>query len=76
MVVITRPWAWMACEIRPTRRPALVALWNPAEAERARLLLAMGRITDAERWADESGLNENDELSHAREREHLVVARL
>jgi LuxR family maltose regulon positive regulatory protein len=65
-----------ACEIRPNRPPALVALWNPAEAERARLLLAMGGITDAERWADESGLNVDDEVSYAREREHLVVARL
>ena len=65
-----------ACRIRPNRPSGFVALWNPAEAERARLLLAVGRMEDAERWADEWGLSEDDEVSYAREREHLVLARL
>jgi ATP/maltotriose-dependent transcriptional regulator MalT len=65
-----------ACRIRPNRPAGYVALWNPAEAERARLQLAVGRTEDAERWADEWGMSEDDELSYAREREHLVLARL
>ena len=65
-----------ARRIRPNRPKAFVALWNPAEAERARLLLALGRTNDAERWADEWGLSEHDEVSYAREREHLIEVRL
>ena len=65
-----------ACRVRPNRPRSFVALWNPAEAERARLRLAVGRAEDAQRWVDEWGLSEDDEISYAREREHLVLARL
>jgi ATP/maltotriose-dependent transcriptional regulator MalT len=65
-----------ACRIRPNRPPSFVGLWNPAEAERARLLLAVGRMEDAELWVDEWGLSEDDEVSYVREREHLVLTRL
>ena len=65
-----------ACRIRPNRPAGFVTLWSPAEAERARLLLAVGRMHDAERWAEEWGLSEHDEVSYAREREQLVLVRL
>lgn len=63
-----------ACRIRPGQ--GFVALWNPAEAERARLLLAQGRVQEAEGWVEEEGLNEEDELTYPRERDHLVLVRL
>jgi LuxR family transcriptional regulator, maltose regulon positive regulatory protein len=65
-----------ACRIRPNQPAGFVALWNPAEAERARLLLAVGRLQDAEHWVEEWGLSEDDEVSYAREREHLLLTRL
>jgi ATP/maltotriose-dependent transcriptional regulator MalT len=65
-----------ACRIRPNRAAAFVALWNPAETERARLLLAQGRTQDAERWGEQWGLRADDQVSYAREREHLMLARL
>lgn len=63
-----------ACAIRPV--PDMIALWNPAPSERARLLLAQGRVEEASRWTEEVGLNENDILSYAREAEYLVLARI
>jgi LuxR family transcriptional regulator, maltose regulon positive regulatory protein len=63
-----------ACRIRPSH--GFVAIWNPAQTERARLLIAQGRVTEAERWADEQGLSEDDEVGYAEERDYLVLARL
>jgi LuxR family transcriptional regulator, maltose regulon positive regulatory protein len=63
-----------ACRIRPGQ--GFVTLWNPAQAERARLLLAQGRVKEAERWAEEQGLNDHDELPYHRERDYLVLVRL
>jgi LuxR family maltose regulon positive regulatory protein len=42
-----------ACRIYPTVEVA--SLFNPAPAERARLLLAQGRIDQAARWTEERG---------------------
>jgi LuxR family maltose regulon positive regulatory protein len=63
-----------ACRIRPGQ--GFVALWNPAQAERARLLLAQGRVKEAEHWAEEQGLSDDDELPYPRERDYLVLVRL
>lgn len=52
------------------------SMWYPAPAERARLLLAQGRTDEAERWAEERGLSEADEVSYPRERDYLVLARV
>jgi LuxR family maltose regulon positive regulatory protein len=53
-----------------------VALFNPVPAERARLLLALGEVDAAGRWASERGLSDEDTLSYAGERDYLVLARL
>jgi LuxR family transcriptional regulator, maltose regulon positive regulatory protein len=63
-----------ACRIRPGQ--GFVALWNPAQSERARLLLAQGRLQEAERWAEEQGLKDEDDLPYPRERDYLVLVRL
>jgi hypothetical protein len=39
-------------------------------------LLAQGQAGEAERWTEERGLTENDEVSYVRERDHLVLARV
>jgi len=54
----------------------LVDINFPAAVQRARLLLAQGKVDDAARWCAERGLGVEDELSYLREREHLVVARV
>ena len=54
----------------------VVSLSNPVPAERARLLLAQGKVLEAARWVEERRLGENDEPTYAREREYLVLARL
>ncbi len=54
----------------------VVSLFSPVPAERARLLLAQGDVREAARWAEERGLQEEDELSYARELEYLVLARI
>jgi LuxR family maltose regulon positive regulatory protein len=63
-----------ACQLRPS--PDVVAMWNPAPAERARLLLLQGQIDDASRWTEERGLGPDDGLSYPRERDYLVLARV
>jgi LuxR family maltose regulon positive regulatory protein len=63
-----------ACRIYPTTEVA--SLFNPAPAERARLLLVQGRIDEAARWTEERGLSDDDEVSYPRERDHLVLARV
>jgi LuxR family transcriptional regulator, maltose regulon positive regulatory protein len=63
-----------ACRLYPTVEVA--SLFNPAAAERARLLLAQGRVEEAARWTEERGLSDDDEVSYPRERDHLVLARV
>jgi LuxR family transcriptional regulator, maltose regulon positive regulatory protein len=58
----------------PDRR--LVDLFNPAQAQAARLALAQGRVDDAAGWVRERGLRVEDEPSYPREREYLVLARV
>jgi ATP/maltotriose-dependent transcriptional regulator MalT len=48
----------------------------PVAVQRARLLLAQGKVEDAARWCAERGLGVEDEPSYLREREHLVLARV
>ncbi|MGH9249632.1 MAG: LuxR C-terminal-related transcriptional regulator [Acidimicrobiales bacterium] len=57
-------------------RSDVVALAYPAHSERARLLLAQGRVEEAARWTRERDLSEHDEVSYLREGDHLVLARL
>jgi LuxR family transcriptional regulator, maltose regulon positive regulatory protein len=63
-----------ACRIYPTVEAT--SLFNPAPAERARLLLAQGRVDEAARWTHERRLSDDDEVSYPRERDHLVLARV
>ena len=63
-----------ACRLYP--RQDIVDLAYGAPSERARLLLAQGRIDEAVRWTQERGLAEDDELSFQRQGEHLVLARV
>jgi LuxR family maltose regulon positive regulatory protein len=51
-------------------------MWNPAPSERARLLLAQGRLDEAARWIEERGLGPDDVLPYATERDYLVLARV
>ena len=50
-------------------------LARPA-ADRARLWLAQGNLGAAARWAQESGLSLDDELSYLHEIDHLTLARI
>jgi LuxR family maltose regulon positive regulatory protein len=63
-----------ACRTYP--RADVVALAYPAWSERARLLLALGRVEEAVRWTREQGLTDQDEVSYLREGDHLVLARV
>jgi LuxR family maltose regulon positive regulatory protein len=63
-----------ACRSYP--RADVVALAYPAWSERARLLLALGRVEEAARWTREQGLTDQDEVSYLREGDHLVLARV
>jgi LuxR family maltose regulon positive regulatory protein len=54
----------------------LVDIIFPVAVQRARLMLAQGKVDDAARWCAERGLGVEDELSYLREREHLVMARV
>jgi LuxR family transcriptional regulator, maltose regulon positive regulatory protein len=56
--------------------PAIASLLNPVPAERARLLLARGDVTGADRWVRERGIRADDEPAYPREAEYLVLARL
>jgi LuxR family transcriptional regulator, maltose regulon positive regulatory protein len=63
-----------ACGLLPATD--VVAMFSPAQTERAGLLLALGRVEEAERWTRERGLTAQDEVSYPRERGYLVLARL
>jgi LuxR family transcriptional regulator, maltose regulon positive regulatory protein len=63
-----------ACRMYPT--VGVAGLFNPAPAERARLLLAQGRIEEAARWTKERGLTADDDISYPWERDYLVLARV
>ena len=56
--------------------PAVADLSNPLPAQRARLLLAQGDAAAAARWAQQQGLDADDEPGYPREREYLVLARV
>jgi len=64
-----------AYTILPTAAVARNSL-DPGEAWRARLLLALGRAGEAERWTEERGLTAEDDVSYLRERDYLVLARV
>jgi LuxR family transcriptional regulator, maltose regulon positive regulatory protein len=63
-----------ACAMYPG--PDVVSLFRRAPSERARLLLAQGRIDEARRWTEQRGLTDEDEVSYARERDYLVLVRV
>jgi LuxR family transcriptional regulator, maltose regulon positive regulatory protein len=54
----------------------VVDIFFPVGVQRARLLVAQGKVEDAARWCAERGLGVEDEPSYLREREHLVLARV
>jgi len=56
--------------------PDVVDLFNPAGAQRVRLLLAQGQVAEAAAWAAARGLDPGDQPSYPREREYLLLARL
>jgi LuxR family transcriptional regulator, maltose regulon positive regulatory protein len=56
--------------------PAVVGLFNPVPALRARLALAQGETAEAARWVQARGLDADDPPSYPREREYLVLARV
>ena len=66
----------MAEAERAAPGPAVTGLLNPVPAERARLLLAQGKVAAAARWAEEHDLGADDEPAYPREREYLVLARI
>lgn len=49
---------------------------RPIPALRARVLAAQGRTAEALRWARDAGLSVDDDLSYAREFEHVTLARI
>jgi LuxR family transcriptional regulator, maltose regulon positive regulatory protein len=63
-----------AGEVGPS--PAVVDLFNPLPALRARLALADGQVGEAVHCVQEWGLDADDEPSYPREREHLVLVRV
>jgi LuxR family transcriptional regulator, maltose regulon positive regulatory protein len=56
--------------------PEVNSRWNPAPLERARLLLAQGRIGEAERWIEDRRLTAEDDVSYMQEPDHLLLARV
>lgn len=86
--LVTLAWVHQACgekesalavmqeACRQRSSPEVIAMWNPAPSEHARLLLAQGRLDEATRWIEHRGLGPNDVLSYAAERDYLVLARV
>jgi len=56
--------------------PDVIGLFNPASAERIRLLLAQGQLAQAAEWAAARRLDPDGQPSYPREGEYLVLARL
>jgi hypothetical protein len=54
----------------------VVDLFNPAGAERVRLLLALGQLPETADWTVARGQDSGDQPSYPREREYLLLARL
>jgi len=63
-----------ACRLLPATD--VVTMFSPAQTERAGLLLAQGRVEEAERWVRGRGLTDEDDISYPRERDYLVLARV
>jgi LuxR family maltose regulon positive regulatory protein len=49
---------------------------RPIPAWRTRIWLAQGRVNEALRWVQETGISHNDDLSYLREFEHITLARV
>ena len=49
---------------------------RPVAAQRARVLLALGRSDEARHWARDRGLSPDDDLAYVREFEHVTLARI
>jgi LuxR family maltose regulon positive regulatory protein len=49
---------------------------RPVAAQRARVLVAAGRLEEAVAWAERTGLSPGDEVSYLREHDHLSLARV
>ena len=56
--------------------PAMVDLLNPVPSQRARLLLANGDPTEAQRLTRQRGLRADDQPDYAHERAYLLLARV
>src|SRR5690606_11247358 len=56
--------------------PAVATLFNPAPAERVRLLLAEGDVDGAEQWVAERGLDSRNQPDYPHEFAYLVLARV
>jgi LuxR family maltose regulon positive regulatory protein len=54
----------------------VVTMFSPAKTERAGLLLAQGRVAEAERWTQERKLTAEDDISYPQERDYLVLVRV
>ena len=54
----------------------IAGMVNPVPAERARFLLAQEEPAEAERWVEEQGLRDDDEVSYPWERRYLVLVRV
>jgi tetratricopeptide (TPR) repeat protein len=63
-----------ACRMYPTA--GVTSLFHPAPCERARLLLAQGRVEEAIRWTQERGLTADDDIAYPWEHDYLVLARV
>jgi ATP/maltotriose-dependent transcriptional regulator MalT len=56
--------------------PDVADLFNPAGAQRTRLLLAQGQLAQAAAWVAARGMDPADQPGYPREREYLLLARL
>ncbi len=63
-----------AVRVVPSTRVA--SLLNPVPAQRARLMLAQGRVVAAARWVKAAGIDADDDPVYTREPEYLVLARV
>ena len=66
---------WLA-EADRRYRPSQIPDTVPVSARRARILIALGRLEEAEAWAEERGVSLQDEPDFLREYELITLARL